>query len=46
VLQSYCGDRLRRCAVLGILTYSKYVPVPARRTPGSWPSSLRFSTPC
>jgi hypothetical protein len=44
LLQNYCGARLRRCAVLGILMYIEYIPVPARRAPRSQASSLRFST--
>jgi hypothetical protein len=43
-LQNYCGARLRRCAVLGILLYIEYIAVPARRAPRIPASSLRFST--
>jgi hypothetical protein len=31
-MDGYAGD-LRRCAVLGILMYSKYIPDPALRAP-------------
>jgi hypothetical protein len=43
-LQNYCGARLGRCEVLGILMYIEYIPVPARRAPTVRASSLRFST--
>jgi hypothetical protein len=33
LLQNYCGARLLRCAVLGILMYIEYIAVPARRAP-------------
>ena len=31
--KGYCAVAMRRWAVLGILTYRKYVPVPALRPP-------------
>jgi cell division protein ZapB len=46
LLKNYCGARLRRCAVLGILMYIEYIPVPARRAPRIQASSLRFSAAC
>ena len=48
--KNYCGARLgaglgpRRCAVLGILMYIEYIPVPARHARRIRSSSLRFST--
>ena len=48
--KNYCGARLGaglgpcRCAVLGILMYIEYIPVPARRAPRIRASSLRFLT--
>jgi hypothetical protein len=43
LLQNYCGACLLRCAVLGILMYIEYIPVPARRAPRIRASSLRFN---
>ncbi len=35
---AYCAAAMRRWAVLGILTYLQYVPVPALRPPSLAPA--------
>ena len=42
--KTYCAARLRHCAVLGILMYSVYTPVPALRAPYTRAARDGFST--
>ncbi len=38
-MKNYCGGHLPRCAVLGILMYYMYIPVPVLRAPCIHPPS-------
>ena len=40
----YCAVMMRRCAVLAILTYGKYVPVAALRAPSL--TTARYALNC